>query len=289
MKRLWLLGAAMVLAASCYRPAEPVGPLRQTSDPNGAAEFVVIGDFGTGGADQYAVAEAIRGWAEAHPVDALVTTGDNIYQNGRPDRFDEAWHRPYGWVAERDIEVVAALGNHDVRTFAGRPVMRLLDMPGPWYAHRLGPVELVVLDGNSPEHEEQRRFMARVLRESAAAWQVVVVHHPPYSCAEEHGGSAEVRALVPALARGGADVVLSGHDHVYQRFPPIGGITYLVSGGGGADLDRMAACPGDTPPPAASLDDAHHFLYVRASDEALTIRMVRVPGSTVGDTVTLSH
>jgi 3',5'-cyclic AMP phosphodiesterase CpdA len=277
----------LLLATGCYQPAEPTGPIRETTEIQGAAELVVIGDFGSGDANEYAVARAIRGWARDHPVDALVTTGDNIYENGHPDRFEEAWHRPYGWLADQGIDVLASLGNHDVRTDRGRPVMRLLGMPGPWYSHRLGPVEIVVLDGNRPQDEDQVAFLRAVLGRSEAAWQVVVVHHPPYSCADEHGSSEEVQALVPALADGGVDVVLSGHDHLYQRFRPIEGVTFVVSGGGGAGLDNVAACPPDTPSPAAAFDDGHHFLYVRATEGALRIRAIPVPDAGFSDDVKL--
>jgi acid phosphatase len=247
----------------------------------GRLEFVVIGDFGTGEADQYEVAGAIRTWAATHPVDALVTTGDNIYETGHPDRFRATWHRPYGWLDTRGIDVLSALGNHDARTAGGLPVMRLLGMPGPWYAARVGDVEFVVLDSNHPDEPEQRSFLEGTLRRSEAAWQVVVVHHPPFSCGTEHGSSHDVRNLVPAMR--GANLVLSGHDHTYQRFAPVRGATFVVSGGGGAPLDPLGPCPEGTPRPASAFADVHHFLYVRSTGEGLVVRAIRVPGSTVGD------
>jgi 3',5'-cyclic AMP phosphodiesterase CpdA len=275
--------------AACSEPPQPTAPLRQASEVDGALGFVVIGDFGSGAQAEYDVARAIRAWSEDHPVDALVTTGDNIYENGHPERFDEAWHRPYGWLEDQGIEVVASLGNHDIRTDDGQPVMRLLEMPWFWFSHRLGPVEFVVLDGNRPDDEDQARFMRTVLRESEAAWQVVLIHQPPYSCADEHGSSEASQELVPAMAQDGADLVLSGHDHTYQRFPEIQGITFVVSGGGGHYLDGLAPCPEGTPQPQAAFADTHHFLFVRASEEALTIRAVRVPGSEVADAVRLGE
>jgi 3',5'-cyclic AMP phosphodiesterase CpdA len=242
---------------------------------------VVIGDFGTGEADEYEVAAAIREWVGAHPVDALVTTGDNIYETGHPDRFQASWHRPYGWLDAQGIEVLAALGNHDARTAGGLPVMRLLGMPGPWYVVSAGDVEFVILDGSHPDDSNQRSFLETTLRRSEAAWQVVVVHQPPFSCGQEHGSSREVRDLV--LGARGADLVLSGHDHTYQRFPPVRGATFVVSGGGGAPLDPLGECPEGTPRPASAFADVHHFLYVRSTGDGLVIRAIRVPGSTPGD------
>jgi 3',5'-cyclic AMP phosphodiesterase CpdA len=277
----------ILLLAACGGPPEPTGPLQRSEDVGRSFQFVVIGDFGSGTAAEYQVAAAIRDWAGEHPLDAVVTTGDNVYEDGDPGRFDETWLRPYGWVGRRGLEVIAALGNHDVRTAEGVPVMHLLGMPASWYAVELGPVDLVVLDGNRPDDESQRRFLGGVLGASRTSWQVVVVHQPPYSCGDEHGSSEEVQGLVPALRSGGADLVLSGHDHTYQRFPPIEGITFVVSGGGGAQLHGLAPCPPGTPRPAAAFADSHHFLYGVATEERLRISAVRVPGSSVADGVTL--
>ncbi|MFN2590958.1 MAG: hypothetical protein ABR518_09335, partial [Actinomycetota bacterium] len=73
------------------------------------------------------------------------------------------------------------------------------------------------------------------------------------------------------------DLVLTGHDHNYQRFT-VDDVVFIVSGGGGQTLDAVDDCPRGTPPPAASLDDRHHFLYVRANEERLTIQVIPVPG-----------
>jgi hypothetical protein len=284
-----LAAVVALLAAACYRPTvPPEGAPRLTSQVRGPFDFAVIGDFGSGDANERAVAEAIR--AQAQGLEALVTTGDNVYENGHPGRFDEAWHEPYGWVEEEDVEVVAALGNHDVRTDGGRPVMGLLGMPSAWYSHRFGPVEIVVLDGNVPGDPSQLEFLAAALAESEASWQVVVVHHPPHSCGDDHGSSSAVQEhMVPILERGGADLVLSGHDHLYERFAPIDGVTYVVSGGGGYSLDHLGECPEGTPPPVTSLADAFHFLDVRATRTSLEVEAVRVPGEEVVDRFTIGE
>jgi 3',5'-cyclic AMP phosphodiesterase CpdA len=289
MRRRSILAAvvAVALVAACGRSIRPTGPLRRSVPTPDPVEFVVIGDFGTGGQAEYAVARAVRAWLDSHPIDALVTTGDNIYEVGHPDRFEEAWHRPYGWVEREGIEVVASLGNHDVRTAGGYPVMRLLDIPWPWYAVRMGAVEFVTLDGNQPHEADQERFLRSALRDSTASWQVVLIHQPPFSCGTEHGSSADIQQLVPAMR--GAELVLSGHDHTYQRFAPVGGVTFVVSGGGGAELDGVGDCPPGTAQPVAAFADTHHFLYVRVTEDALRIKAIRVPGSAVADSVNLSQ
>jgi len=252
--------------------------------------FAVIGDFGSGDEAESAVASAVHAWVADRDAVALVTTGDNVYDDGNPEDFDDAWHEPYGWVAREGVDVIAALGNHDVGTDAGVPVMELLGMPGRWYARRYGPVEFVVLDGNEIGEASQAAFLARVLRDSGAAWQVVVVHQAPYSCGRHGDDAEEIREVMgTALADGGAELVLSGHDHNYQRFPPIGGVTFVVTGGGGAELYELEACEPGIPAPVVGIDDAHHFLTARATPHRLRVSVVLVPSGEVADRVTLAR
>lgn len=264
--------------------APPVrGPLRQRTEVRGAFEFAVVGDFGTGGPEEHLVAQALREWSASRPLEALVTTGDNVYDSGHPDEFDAAWRIPYGWVDRAGIPVAAALGNHDTRTDGGAPVMELLDMPGPWYTHRFGPVELFVLDTTRPHDPDQLAFLAGALRRSRVPWQVAVFHHPLHSCGNHEDTSALRLRWLPVLQAGGVDLVLSGHDHNYQRFPSRNDMVFVVSGGGGRELHQVEGCPAGTPEPVVEVDDRHHFLYVRASRSALRLRAVAVPGAVLDD------
>ncbi|MBI4260779.1 MAG: metallophosphoesterase [Actinobacteria bacterium] len=269
-----LLAGLATLAAACGGGASPTGGGPATIGAPDRVHLVVIGDFGSGTADEMAVSAAIRDWTDGRPIDALVTTGDNVYEDGHPDEFDRAWRQPYGWVEERGIPVIASLGNHDVKTDDGEPVMELLGMPHRWYERSAGPVDILVLDSNDPFSQEQAEWLEERLAASTAPWQLVILHHPPNSCAD-HGSDLQVRAVwLDDLEEGGADLVLAGHDHVYQRFAPIDGVTHVVTGGGGAELYDVRACPEGTPEPAAFDDREHHFLY-------LTITPDRIRGTAV--------
>ncbi len=90
--------------------------------------FVAFGDFG-GGKDQHAVAAAIQRWvATGHRVDALVTTGDNVYDDGDPGQFRAQLDEPYGQL-RRTRPLWVTLGNHDVKAGHGPAQLGYLGLP----------------------------------------------------------------------------------------------------------------------------------------------------------------
>ncbi len=271
---------AVALTAGCgASPGSPDAP------PPEEARFAVIGDFGDGSKQEHAIAAAIRRSAGSEPLAGLVTTGDNVYPSGRPEKFDQAWREPYGWVDGQDLPVVASLGNHDVKGGTEAEQMRLLDMPARWYSRTVGPVQFVVLDSNEVQDPEQLAFLRRALDEPLAdgvRHRVLVFHQPAHSCSK-HGSSRKVLARwVPLLADGEVDLVLNGHDHNYQRFTD-GGITYVVTGGGGANLYALGPCPEGTPRPQAA-EAEHHYVELTVSSGGLRVRAVTGDGRELDDT-----
>lgn len=271
-----------ILAAACVsgrdlNSGDPTNPVlaQGSGKPSG---FVLIGDFGTGDENERALASAIQSWVQTRPLDALVTLGDNVYPEGDPSRFAAAWTEPFGWVARSGTPVIASLGNHDVGTQDGAPEIALFRMPGPWYERRVGPVDYFVIDANDPDRDGQIEWLSTALKASDAPWQVLVFHQPAYSCGR-HGSTPDVQEqLLPAIQDAGVDLVVNAHDHDYQRFAPIGGITYVVSGGGAASLYDVGDCPEGTPRPVAWNDDVHQFLYVSATSAQINGVAVSVNG-----------
>lgn len=249
--------------------------------------FAVIGDFGEGNRDERQMAELVKNWVVDTDASTLVTTGDNIYPEGDPQYFEDAWSEPYGWVDKKDVEVAASLGNHDVEGGESEEVMDLLGMPGPWYRERIRDAELFILDANRVEDTGQIRWLKRALRRSRAAWQITVFHQPAYSCSK-HGSTAEVvREWVPLFERHGVDLVLNGHDHNYQRFFSKG-ITYIVTGGGGAQLYGHRACDEGHPERIEGEDEEHHFVGVFGSAESLRLVAIDDDGDVI-DIATLKQ
>ena len=109
---------------------------------------------------------------------------------------------------------------------------------------------MIVLNSNCPSTScrpggAQERWLRADLTSSSAACTLAYWHHPPFSSGSTHGSDQAVRPLFRALYEGGAEVVLAGHEHNYERFAPLApsgetdtarGIRTFVVGTGGRSL-----------------------------------------------------
>jgi predicted phosphodiesterase len=233
--------------------------------------ILAIGDFGVGGETERRRGAAMERFAATRPVDALVTLGDNDYTES-PRAFRRNWTRSFGWVARSGREVAGTLGNHDVRVRRGRYEFDLLDMPRRYYRRRVGDIALFVLDSTRIEGR-QTRWLNRRLGAATAPWKVVLLHHPAFTCGAYRSHAEVVRRWVPLFGRHRVDVVLSGHDHNYQRFAPRRGVTYVVHGGGGARLYGLQTCPGSYPRRVVGRK-MHGWVYLRSRPGALRVRSI---------------
>lgn len=224
-----------IWAALTHRKGGPahtaaLEPVPSSGPP--ALRLAAAGDVGESGDRLEAAAHAMESAEPDPPYDVLLLLGDNVYPDGDPARLQETVFRPFAPVLDAGATLLAILGNHDVRKGHGDAQMRALGMPGRWWSRSFGDVQIVGLDSNEPDDTEQLRFLKAKLAASNARWKIVALHHPPYS-AGYHGSSRAVRrAFSPLFERYGVQLVLSGHDHDYQRSKPVNGVTYVVSGGG---------------------------------------------------------
>jgi len=213
--------------------------------PAAALRFAVVGDYGNDSPDEAAVAALIRGWSP----DFIITTGDNNYPGGTTATIDtnigKYFHDFIGGYAGRYGAGSArnrfwpSPGNHD---WLGGidPYVRYFALPGNerYYDVDMGLVHIFALDSDDHEPDgvasgsAQRAWLKQRLRDSRACYDVVFFHHPPYNSGH-HGSSRYMRW---PFASWGADVVMAGHDHHYERLD-VGGTPYFVSGAGGAPLN----------------------------------------------------
>ena len=222
--------------------------------------IIAFGDYGVGGETQLRFGAAVRSFEARNPADFLVTLGDNDYTED-PSAFHANWEASFGWAPSAGVHVTGVLGNHDVRVDGGRHVFDELRMPGRYFRRALGSVELYLLDSNSVD-DVQTAWLRRTLARSRARWRIAVLHHPPFTCGRYDSHPAVLDRWVPLFERYRVDLVLSGHDHNYQRFAPRRRVRYVVHGGGNpTHLYNLKACPGRYPQRRAARVE-HGFLYL---------------------------
>lgn len=277
MSLLRLLRTPLRRLAVWARDVGPPGPadMVATEVPVGddvRLRVAVAGDVGHPSPQLDATAAAMRRAGAERPFDALVLLGDNVYPDGDPALLDQAVLRPFAPVLGQGARLLAVLGNHDVEAGHADVLVRRLGMPARWYACPLGDVLFVGLDSTQPDDPEQQAWLAGVLRARDATWTVVALHHPPYS-AGWHGSELSVRAAFEPLFRSFAvDLVLSGHEHDYQRSRPLGAPTYVISG----------AAAHLRPTARAEFTEAAfstpHFLDLRVAGDRLQLHAVNHAG-----------
>jgi acid phosphatase type 7 len=243
-----------------------------------ATRILGVGDFGVGGTTERATGASVEGWEADHPANLLVTLGDNDYTES-PAAFRANWHDAFGWLHGAGVWVRGTLGNHDVRVDGGRYELDALRMPAKYYERSRAGLDLFVLNSNSVG-DRQTHWLRRHLAASTATWKIVTFHHPAYTCGGYLSNPDVVSRWVPLFRRYGVDLVLSGHDHSYQRFAPSHGVTYVVHGGGGQELYPLRACPSGYPRRAFARS-AHGFLDIVVRPGALRLRSVSMAGKVI--------
>jgi 3',5'-cyclic AMP phosphodiesterase CpdA len=246
-RAVFLLGLVLILPAAGHAGEPP--PVR----------LIAFGDFGVGGETQRQFGAAVRRFEARNPADYLVTLGDNDYTESPVD-FLVNWEASFGWTERDGVKVAGVLGNHDVRVLRGRYQYDSLNMPGRYYRRAVGGVELYLLDSNGVD-AAQTAWLRRTLARSRARWRIAVLHHPAFTCGRYASHEEVRRHWVPLFERYRVRLVLSGHDHNYQRFAPRRGVRYVVHGGGSpTNLYPLGRCPRGHPPQRARRVE-HGFLY----------------------------
>lgn len=230
--------------------------------------LAVAGDIGYSNARLDTTAAAIAELDARQPVDVLALLGDNAYPSGDPSELRATVFAPFGPVLDGGTDLVAVLGNHDVMDGHADAQVAALGMPGRWWAHHDGDVLLVGLDSNLADDPGQRAWLERTLASATERWRIVMVHHPPYSAGYQGSDKAVRHAFAPLFERYGVQLVLSGHDHDYQRSESIDGVTYVVTGG--ASSTRRT---GEADYTAVSFS-WHHFVEIAVFRDHLVLRAV---------------
>jgi hypothetical protein len=199
--------------------------------PNGkdSFHFAVIGDTGTGDKNQYEVGEQLNKFHRVFPFDTVVMMGDNMYGGESPKDFKKKFELPYAPLLNDGVKFYASLGNHDN---SNQRFYDKFNMNGKKY-YTFKPrdgIRFFALDSNYMD-KEQLQWLAKELAGSGSDWKIVFFHHPLYSSGDTHGSSEELRKILePIFLVNNVSLVLSGHEHFYERIKPQQGIAYFIVG-----------------------------------------------------------
>jgi Icc-related predicted phosphoesterase len=256
LRLVYVALCAVCCGCSSYTAAPPfTGVIKETGRP---LRVVVYGDNRSRHPMEFWLKDTTRARqrvayriAQIRP-DAVINTGD-IVDRGASAGAWKVFDEENAWLRRMGVPYYPVLGNHE---YQGGPVEDALEnyfarFPyldnKRWYELRIGPVVFLMLDSNFGEMtEEEARSQLTWLQASLTDCErdpnvkmtVIATHHPPFTHSRNEYPSAKVTHLVLPLIGGHSKCKLffSGHSHSYERFR-VGGLHYIVTGGGGAPLD----------------------------------------------------
>lgn len=260
------------------------GAFHTPAGPQATVKFDVLGSSGVSNDTQHAIAAGML----ADNPDLVLHTGDVVFPRGALCQYGLRYFGPYEDLIG-NVPVAPAVGEIDLKASNGKAFRESFELTGAadpsnplYHSFDYGPVHFVVLDSElyakhrQAEIDAQREWLKHDLQTTTLPWTIVVIHQPLYSSTKGAADETVRNDLGPIFAENGVDLVLSGHARNYERFQPDGGATYVVSGGGGADLQGFS---GDRT--SVSAASVHHFLSIVATPDALAVRVIDDKGAVV--------
>jgi acid phosphatase type 7 len=238
-----------------------------------------------------------------YPDATIQTLGDNAYQHGTTEEFDQCYDPSWGKFKDRTMP---ATGNHDEATKNAQGYWDYFgEAGGPYdkyyYSYDLGGWHVVVLNsdcwrvGGCDIDEPQAQWLRNDLSQHQRACTLAVWHRPPFSSGRygEPKETDRVRPLWRVLNEGGVDVLLTGHEHSYERFAPMNadgkpddaqGVRLFVVGTGGGNLRPFENDP--LPTTEIRQDDTWGVLKLDLKPTGYDWEFLPVAGSNFSDSGT---
>jgi len=252
----------------------------------GSIRFAVIGDSGRGDRWQQEVADQMVAWRARFPFTFVLMLGDNIYGTTTSHDYELKFERPYKALLDAGVVFRAAIGNHDDPAeihyepfnMEGRRYYTFRENERRLSGLTGAGVRFFVLDSRSFD-PLQLDWLRQQLAESGTAWKICYFHHPLYTSGRYRAGARSLRlVLEPILVNGDVDVVLAGHEHLYERLLPQHGISYFISGGAGS-LRKGDLRPSTVH--AKGFDQDYHFMLMEVTGKELYFQAISRTGATV--------
>ncbi len=250
-------------------------------DDKADVRFVLYGDDRGGVATHEMVAKRVAD----EPIDFLVNTGDLVADG----RIGSQWEAFFDIEDKllRDHCMFTAVGNHELIQENGASYLRYFGTPEQQQKHwffttfRWGFIRFFVLNGEASFLAEDRSWLERELSkadtEANLLWRVVLIHSGPFSSGL-HGDNDKLHgAEVPKLLREHhVDLLLEGHDHIYERGAS-DGLRYVVSGGAGAPLYPIKHLRSS----ARKVESAYHYVVFQLGPDTGKLIAKRLDGSII--------
>jgi tartrate-resistant acid phosphatase type 5 len=275
----------------------------EISAGDNSLEFLAIGDFGSGSANQSAVARGMAAYAKqlGRPTDGMFLLGDNFYGPMPGGLESPRWQSGFSQMYPAEDfpgKCWAILGNHDYHDTPGNELVQLgyaasltratrWTMPGKYYRLDLparNPLAtFLMIDTNWPgastaeDHAAQEAWLKHQLSSPRAPFTVVAGHHPVYSDGSHGDTKRLVRQLAPLLEEHAVHLYLCGHDHDLQHLELEGLKTsFVISGGGGAALR-----PHEKSREGAYAHVVHGFSHLSFTKDRMHLRHIDAAGKIV--------
>lgn len=188
----------------------------------------------------------------------VFAAGDLAYPDGSDEQFAKCYGPTWGRFKDRTRP---APGNHEYHSDGASGYVRYFgavagDPKKGYYSYDLADWHIVVLNsecdtvGGCGPGSAQEKWLRQDLKDHPAKCTLGYWHKPLFSSGAKHGNDPEIKPLWDALYSAGADVVINGHDHDYERFAPQDppgkldlehGIREFVVGTGGKNSHRSFA------------------------------------------------
>ena len=268
-----------VVVALLFAALPSLAPAQDLRLPNkpGSLKFAVIGDSGQPGSGQTAIAGQMTKLRARFPFEFVLMTGDNLYGRESSRDYENKFSIPYKPLIDAGVKFYASLGNHDD---AGQIQYKLFNMEGRKY-YSFKPkngVRLFALDSNYVD-DKQLDWLGKELAASGSDWKIAFFHHPLYSSGATHGSADLQRGLLePMFLKHGVDVVISGHEHFYERIKPQKGVTYFILGSSAKLRKGDLSKSGMT---ASGNDSAYAFMLIEIDGDDMYFQTISDRGATL--------
>lgn len=238
---------------------------------NDPLSIAAVGDFSILNTDQLQI---INQMLRIKP-DILLGLGDCAYNSGTLEEFDYNFLSPFQPLLA-EAPMYATMGNHDYMTDNGGPYKEIFELPTAssqtedYYVYNYDNAQIFSLNANLDYSiaSTQYNWFQSELAKSNKKWKIVLIHFPPYSSGP-HGSTENMAdSLIPLFSQYQVDLVLSGHDHGYERSLDSSGVTYIVSGGGGSPLYSQS----NVNPYSQFYLSTYNFTYLEVYPKKLVIK-----------------